>query len=317
MISNSGHDEHGKYSGGVAGDQTGGEWSIIPWYNRPWNVILRYPDQKVREEIALLAEHAAKNDLIGYDQGQRTTFWQRLKESGYDPAQIKVACEADCSAGVLAIVKAVGCRLGVSKLKSIDQNGYTGNEKAILKSAGFKDLTSKKYTASEEYLLRGDILLYEGHHTAINLTDGVKAKDSAGGSSGSGTSGTAAGSYRVGEAVWFKGSRHYASAAAVSGPTCKPGPAKVTQVSAGAKHPYHLVAEKGGGSTVYGWVNAGDIEAQTEIMAKHRVVKGDKLSAIACKYGTTVSKILAANKGRYPSIRADYIVTGWTLDIPN
>ena len=31
LISNSGHDENGRYSGGRAGDQTGTEWALIPW----------------------------------------------------------------------------------------------------------------------------------------------------------------------------------------------------------------------------------------------------------------------------------------------
>lgn len=35
MISNCGHDERGKYSGGKAGDQTRTEWQVINWYNRP------------------------------------------------------------------------------------------------------------------------------------------------------------------------------------------------------------------------------------------------------------------------------------------
>ena len=39
-ISNCGHDEHGKYSGGQAGDQTGTEWEIKEWYSRPWDVVL-------------------------------------------------------------------------------------------------------------------------------------------------------------------------------------------------------------------------------------------------------------------------------------
>lgn len=48
----------------------------------------------------------------------------------------------------------------------------------------------------------------------------------------------------------------------------------------------------------------------------HTVVKGDTLSAIASKYGTTVSKIVAANKSKYSKITASYIVVGWVLTIP-
>lgn len=172
MISNSGHDERGKYSGGKAGDQTGGEWAIIPWYNRPWNCVIRFPDANVRERIASNAEKAANNNNIGYDQGERWTYWDNLKKVNYDPAAIKTPCESDCSAGVLSNVKAAGYQLNNAALKNVNQNGYTGNMKDILKAAGATILTASKYLTSDKYLLRGDILLYEGHHTATNLTNG-------------------------------------------------------------------------------------------------------------------------------------------------
>lgn len=172
MISNSGHDENGKYSGGKAGDQSGTEWAIINWYNRPWTCILRHPDPAVRKEIAVLARAAAQNNKIGYDQGDRYTFWEQLKACNYDPSKIEVACEADCSAGVAAIVKAVGYRLGVEKLKIVSIYAYTGNLRSVLKTAGFDVLTEKKYLTSDKHLLSGDVLLYDGHHTAINLDNG-------------------------------------------------------------------------------------------------------------------------------------------------
>lgn len=175
MISNCGHDENNKYTGGAAGDQTGGEWALINWYNRPWNCVLRHPDAQVRAEIAKLAKAAAQNDLVGYDQGQRYTFWEHLKASNYDPAQITVKCEADCSSGVAAIVKAVGYRLDRQKLKDVSIYIYTGNEKAALKAAGFDVLTASKYLTGPDYLLAGDILLNENAHTATNITDGSKA----------------------------------------------------------------------------------------------------------------------------------------------
>ena len=175
MISNCGHDENGKYSGGSAGDQTGTEWQIIPWYNRPWNVVLRFENQQVAQMIADIARAAAKNNLIGYDQNQRTTYWQHLKASNYDPAQITVACEADCSSGVAANVKATGYRLGIQALKDVSVDAYTGNLRAVLKAAGAIVLTASKYLTSDKYLLPGDIMLYEGHHTAINLDMGSNA----------------------------------------------------------------------------------------------------------------------------------------------
>jgi hypothetical protein len=72
-------------------------------------------------------------------------------------------------------------------------------------------------------------------------------------------------SFKVGDVVQFAGSTHYAHANAANGPACKPGKAKVTAISKGAKHPYHLIAVSGSGSTVYGWVNAADIKGGGEI----------------------------------------------------
>ena len=118
MISNCGHDENNRYRGGKAGDQTGTEWRVINWYNRPWKCVLRHPDAKVRKMIASMAKAAAVNNKIGYDQSERYTFWEHLKASNYDPAQITIACEADCSSGVAAIVKGAGYRLGNEKMKN-------------------------------------------------------------------------------------------------------------------------------------------------------------------------------------------------------
>lgn len=178
MISNCGHDENNKYSGGTAGDQTGTEWAVINWYNRPWKCVLRHPDAKVRSMIAQMAKAAANNNMVGYDQSQRYTFWEHLKASNYDPAKITVKCEADCSSGAAAIVKGAGYRLGIQKLKDVSIYCYTGNLRAALKTAGFEVLTDSKYLTSDAYLLEGDILLNDSCHTATNLTTGSKATTS-------------------------------------------------------------------------------------------------------------------------------------------
>ncbi len=144
MISNCGHDERGKYSGGKAGDQTGTEWQIINWYNRPWKCVLRHPDAATRKLIAQMAKAAAVNNMVGYCQSHRGTFWTNLADSNFDPAQITVLCEADCSSGVAAIVKGAGYRLKNEKLKNVSAACYTGNLRAALKAAGFEVLKDKK-----------------------------------------------------------------------------------------------------------------------------------------------------------------------------
>ena len=175
-ISNSGKDEKGQYHGGKAGDQTSQEWCTRDWYDRPWTAVLRHPDPEVREMIASHSEKAAANDNIGYDQYERTTFWTELSKVGYDPAAITTPCESDCSAGVAAIVKAVGFLKGIEKLQNIPETMYTGNEKKYLKNAGFECYTDPKYLKSDSELIRGDILLYHNSksgsgHTAIYLSN--------------------------------------------------------------------------------------------------------------------------------------------------
>lgn len=145
----------------------------------------------------------------------------------------------------------------------------------------------------------------------------IPGSGSSASSSGNATSNT---SYKVGDIVQFKGSKHYASAAATSGTAAKPGPAKITQISNGAKHPYHII-HTDSTSNVYGWVDAADIGAAASGSSSggtvtHTVVKGDTLFALASKYGTTTAKIVAANKSKYPTMTANYIVVGWTLTIP-
>ena len=72
------------------------------------------------------------------------------------------------------------------------------------------------------------------------------------------------GTFKEGDVVEFIGNKHYASSNAKSGPSCRPGKAKVTAKYNG-KHPYHLIAIPGGGSTVYGWVDLSDIKTENEL----------------------------------------------------
>lgn len=176
-IANSGHDERGKYHGGSAGDQSGTEWYIRSWYNRPWNVVIRFSDIKIAYMIATLSIYAAQNNKVGYDQYQRTTYWTALKKAGYDPRKITTKCEEDCSAGVLANVRAALELTGHSNwAKNININGYTGNMKSIIRNCGAKVLTytDASHCKGTHYLRPGDILLNTSAHTAVNLGWGSK-----------------------------------------------------------------------------------------------------------------------------------------------
>lgn len=177
-ISNSGSDENGKYIGGAAGDQTGKEWQLKAWYNRPWTHVFRYEkDSRVGQKLCELGCAAALNDNIGYDQGQRTTYWKQLEAAGYDPSRITVKCEEDCSAGVAANVKAAGHILGIKALQDVSSSMTSRSTVSQLSKAGFTVLTDSKYLTSGKYLLPGDILLYENHHVAMNITRGSKSAE--------------------------------------------------------------------------------------------------------------------------------------------
>lgn len=64
--------------------------------------------------------------------------------------------------------------------------------------------------------------------------------------------------YKVGDVVQFNGGYHYVSSTA-SNPTgskCAAGPAKITLIAKGAKHPWHLI-HTDSSTRVYGWVDDG------------------------------------------------------------
>lgn len=177
-ISNSGSDEKGNYTGGSAGDQTGKEWQIRSWYNRPWTHVLRYEkNEQVGKLLAELGCAAALNENIGYDQWQRTTYWKQLQTVNYDPSKISVKCEEDCSAGVAANIKAVGYILNIKDLQNVSSSMTSRNTISQLQKAGFTILTDSKYRSNGDYLKPGDILLYENHHLATNITKGKKANE--------------------------------------------------------------------------------------------------------------------------------------------
>ena len=123
------------------------------------------------------------------------------------------------------------------------------------------------------------------------------------------------GKIKVGDIVEFTGTKHYASANAASGPACKPGKAKVTATYNG-KHPYHLVAVSGGGSTVYGWVDEADIKGASTTQAaawtpkvgdtviyngnKH-YTSANSTAAKSCKGGKAkITQIYQLGKSKHP-----------------
>ncbi len=243
--------EKGGINGGSAGDQTGGEVSTQAWYlhSKGW-VVIRAKDPVVLEKIARNMQAICDNDNIGYCQDHRSTLTVAAKPYGYDASKVTKKVEVDCSEGVRNCVLYAGINVG---------SFSTSSEVSALRNTGaFDILEEDKYCKSSEYLLRGDILVTKTKgHTVVVLSNGSKASASSVSSSSGGSAESS--TLAVGTIVNFTGKLHYTSSNVANGKSCKPGKAKITQIYNG-KHPYHLEAVSGGGSTVHGWVDAADIQ---------------------------------------------------------
>lgn len=281
-------DENNKIVGGAAGDQTSKEVCTSNWYNMPWISVIRPKNSAAAERIAKAMEQACANNYIGYDQSQRDTLYMHAKATKWDLSKITLHCECDCSSLVAVCVNAAGI--------SVSKDIYTGNEQAALMETGqFVVYTSATYVGSSDNLRRGDILLGDGH-TAIVLSNGsnvgtqssevyvVQSGDTLSEIAAKyNTTYQALAAYnnitnpnainvgqvikipnsasawtpQIGDIVYYKGNRHYASANAIVGANCTSGQAKITNIYqlGKSRHPYHLVSISS--STVYGWVDAG------------------------------------------------------------
>lgn len=162
-------DERGRASGGQAGDQTGGEVNIGPWYYFGQNVVLRPNSPAIADVMVTHAMALANNKNIGYDQSQRTTLYNAWRAVGWNnPGKIATPCECDCSSMIAA--DAISAGLNVSP------NCYTANLRAALLATGkFTALTAGKYLVSSDYIQKGDIILAEGKHVVIANNSGSKA----------------------------------------------------------------------------------------------------------------------------------------------
>lgn len=164
MIAHASSNEHGKTKGGIPGDQTQREVCIRTWYNRPWNVVIRLKDETMRERLAYAMKSAADNNWIGYNQSRRNTLLTYARFVGYDISRVATPCETDCSA--LVSVACMYAGIPENVLYRGGNCSTTSNLKARLKPYS-TIFTSKDYTQKTDKLEVGDILLFEGSHTAV------------------------------------------------------------------------------------------------------------------------------------------------------
>lgn len=162
-------DERGQAHGGQAGDQTGNELSVRPYYvhSKGWRVF-RPLDPEKGLMIAKAAKAACDNPNFGYDQWQRNTAYNVAQRVGFDPSKVDTPCETDCS----ALVRLCCAYAGIDV-----RNFDTSTEAAALMSTGqFEELTESKYTRSGDYLTPGCILVTSVKgHTETCISYGSKA----------------------------------------------------------------------------------------------------------------------------------------------
>ena len=155
-------DENGNAVHGRAGDQTGKEVAIEPYYNHRlgW-YMLRAKDSDKARKIGLAMTEACLNDNIGYDQSGRYDVIECLKIYGR-LAKINKPTEADCSSLVRACCIQAGINVG-------DFN--TASEVAVLEKTG---AFNKVIAVTPNTKLRvGDILVTrtKGHTVIVTETD--------------------------------------------------------------------------------------------------------------------------------------------------
>ena len=275
-------DENGKATDGAVGDQTGKEVSTQGYYvhSKGW-YLLRPKDVSVANAIANAMLSACNNDRIGYDQNNRNGVITQLKTYG-TLDKIAVNTECDCS----SLVRACCIQAGFDP-----KNFTTSNEATKLEATG--KFENRVTVTASTTLYNGDILVTKTKgHTVVVVSGNPRVN----------TPTTA--DFKVGDVVMFTGSLHYTSShAKCVARGCKAGLAKVTAISTGNPHPYHLKAVAGKGSTVNGWVNEKDVSKVTATSNKtHVVKKGETLSGIANKYDTTVNKLASLNGIKNPSL---------------
>ncbi len=164
-------DERGKAHGGNAGDQTGKELSTQNYYkhSKGW-VVLRAKTAKQANAIAKDMLYACANHHIGYDQYQRDSLFNAVKDLGYNCSKVTKNVETDCS----ALVRVCCCYAGI-----IVGNFRTYNERKMLLATGqFDDVTSKVNTSTGKGLCIGDVLVTKTHgHTVVVVSGATKRSD--------------------------------------------------------------------------------------------------------------------------------------------
>ena len=178
QIIHSSIDERGSGYGGRLGDQTGREVYVRNWYNDDWDICIRYPNFSIAKQAMNIAIKLANSNLVGYDMGNRNSLYQAMKKYNFDvDAYIASGelTESDCSSFVYVCYACV-----LPSMRSDANAPVTSNMRSKYRGFGFEVYTDDKYLDSGSYLRMGDLLVSEGEHTVMSITNGVNSGVQAG-----------------------------------------------------------------------------------------------------------------------------------------
>lgn len=155
---------------GEKGDQTKKEVCLRKWYDKPFNVVIRFNDPDMREKVAYAMERACANDNWGYSQYDRNSGLNACRSLNYDPGLVTKPVNCDCSS--LITIACIYAGIAECALVKGGNCATTRTLKSLLKATGEVTIfTSSEYTRKTDKLLRGDILLAEGSHVVAVVKD--------------------------------------------------------------------------------------------------------------------------------------------------
>lgn len=148
---------------GKAGDQTGREVKISPFYDFGQTTILRISDNDERHRVSKYAQAIVKNDNIGYSQADRYSFYEQLLKVSRI-CDVKKKCNTDCSQMIASIM----LRMGYADFNKWTRTGTLEEDfKKCMERHNVKYKVIKY--KNQEQLCKGDILLKPNKHVVVVL----------------------------------------------------------------------------------------------------------------------------------------------------
>lgn len=234
---------------------------------------------------------------------------------GYDKKN-RWGMDYDCSALVITSFEQAGV--------PVKTNGAinTNTMREVFLATGFEEVIDSINLANGDGLVRGDVLLKEGYHTAIYIGDGqiVHASLNEKGTGEGGQPGDQTGKeictrdyynkpwnsvlrFKEDEPVATKSTDEIARE--VLAGAWGSGTARKNSLEA-AGYTYSEIQNR---------VNELMSGSSAPASTSYKVQIGDTLSAISKQYGVTIDSIVEGNRAKYPNISRNFIVVGWVLDI--